>query len=174
MKNLAIPRHITYKVMFKNYYLTISKYLLSLSIIFLFMFFSGCTNEGENTLPEPKGNAEKIVPKIPKPEYTEKDAGEWDLIKNDHVPIIKINSKSKKNNIEIRVNGNFSDQHYIERIGIMDENKQDLAGINLKKLQELNVTLTLDPIPDNPRIKVYVKCNLHDLWTKPIHPPEEK
>ncbi len=111
---------------------------------------------------------EKIQPKTPEAEYTENKAGEWEDIKDEHVPFIKIISRSKKDNIEIKVNGEFTLDHYIERIGIMDETKQDLAGLSLKKNQRPTATLTLYPIPENPKVKVYVKCNLHDLWTKPL------
>lgn len=139
-------------------------------LICLTLFWS-CTNEFQNNQNDPP---EKVEPKVPKPEYTEVDAGEWEGIKDAHVPHIKINRKSKTDNVEISVKGEFSEQHYIERIGIMDQNKQDLAGISLQKLQKPTVTLTLDPIPDDPHVKVYVKCNLHDLWTKPVNPPVEK
>jgi desulfoferrodoxin (superoxide reductase-like protein) len=137
-----------------------------------FLFSIHCSNEMSNKSID-QDKPEKIIPKTPKPEYTEKDAGEWDALKNEHLPIVKINPKSKKDNVEIRVMGEFSEDHYIERIGIMDENRQDLAGMNLKKLQKTEVLLTLDPVPENPKVKVYVKCNLHDLWTKPITPPKE-
>lgn len=148
----------------------INVFLKFMVVLFCITLFFSCTNELQNDLNEPK---EKIIPKVPKPEYTEKDAGEWEEIKDAHVPTIKLNRKSKTDNVEITVNGEFTEQHYIERIGIMDENKQDLAGISLTKLQKATVTLTLDPIPENPKVKVYVKCNLHDLWTKPITPTVE-
>ena len=148
-------------------------FLKSLAFLLITIVFMSCTNESQIDS-EHKDSQEKIVPKVPKPEYTEKDAGEWEDIKDAHIPIIKLNRKSREDNIEISVKGEFTEQHYIERIGIMDENKQDLAGMSLKKLQKATVTLTLDPIPDNPNVKVYVECNLHDLWTKPIIPTAEK
>ena len=123
-----------------------------------------CTNEEGNNQPPP----EKIIPITPKPEYTEKEAGEWEEIKDEHLPKVKIDFKAKKENIAIKVEGGFNERHYIERIGIMDENKQDLAGKSLEVNQKPEVVLSLNPIPENPKVKVYVKCNLHDLWTKPL------
>ena len=142
-------------------------YLLSILIIF------SCTNEQENKQPEITQVKEKVVPKTPKSEYTEKEAGEWEGIKLSHLPTINIKPKLKKDNIEIKVKGEFTEEHYIERIGIMDENKQDIAVANLKKLQKPEVIFSLDPIPENPKIKVYVKCSLHDLWTKPLLPSKD-
>lgn len=145
----------------------------TLAAITISIVFSSCTNEVEQSSKEPTRPKEKVSPKTPKSEYTEIDAGEWEGIKDSHLPQIKIISKSKKENIEIKINGEFTEEHYIERIGIMDENKQDLAGIDLQKKQIPSVKLTLDPIPENPKIKIYVKCNLHDMWTKPLLPSNE-
>ncbi len=122
---------------------------------------------------EPIRPKEKVSPKTPKSEYTEIDSGEWEDIKNNHLPQIKISPKSKKENVEISVTGEFNEDHYIERIGVMDENKQDIAGIDLERKQIPHIKLTLDPFPENPRVKVYVKCNLHDLWTKPLLPTKK-
>ena len=152
---------------------TISKHHFKLIYFFSVLVFISlsfqCTNEesGNQTPPE------KVVPVTPKAEYTDEEAGEWEEIKSNHLPKIKIDNKSKKDNIEIHVEGIFSEQHYIERIGIMDENKQDLAGKSLKKNEKPEVTLSLDPIPENPKVKVYVKCNLHDLWTRPLVVPKK-
>ncbi len=136
----------------------------SLLVIFYLICFS-CSNEGDNSI---SGQKQKIIPITPKSEYTEQESGEWKLLKEDHLPHIKIIPKSTKDNIEVQVLGKFNDQHYIERIGIMNADKQDLTGINLQKTPNPNAILTLFPILENPGIKVYVKCNLHDLWTKPL------
>ena len=105
-----------------------------LSLIFLILLNFQCTNEEGNNQPPP----EKIIPITPKPEYTEKEAGEWEEIKDEHLPKVKIDFK------------------------------QDLAGKSLEVNQKPEVVLSLNPIPENPKVKVYVKCNLHDLWTKPL------
>lgn len=139
--------------------------------LFLILFNFYCSNEEGGNQPQPP--PEKIVPITPKAEYTEQEAREWEEIKDEHLPKIKIDFKSKKENIAIKVEGGFNERHYIERIGIMDENKQDLAGKSLEVNQKPEVVLSLDPIPENPRVKVYVKCNLHDLWTKPLLPSKE-
>lgn len=136
----------------------------SLLILYCLICFS-CSNEEDNSI---SGQKQKIIPITPKSEYTEQESGEWKLLKDDHLPHIKIIPKSTKDNIEVQVLGKFNDQHYIERIGIMNADNQDLAGVNLTKIQNATAILTLFPIPDSPKNKVYVKCNLHDLWTKPL------
>ncbi len=144
---------------------TIFKLLIHTLLISFYLICFSCSNEGENST---SGQKQKIIPITPKSEYTEQESGEWKLLKDDHLPHIKIIPKSTKDNIEVQVLGKFNEQHYIERIGIMNRDKQDLAGINLQKMSNANATLTLYPIPESPEIKVYVKCNLHDLWTKPL------
>jgi len=55
----------------------------------------------------------------------------------------------------------------------MDEQKRDIvAAVNMKtdRLQTVvKAAFTLNPIPMGDKVKVYVKCSQHDLWTKPLN-----
>jgi desulfoferrodoxin (superoxide reductase-like protein) len=108
-----------------------------------------------------------VEPITPKPEYTLEDAGEWEDIKNEHLPNVTIDRTKMKNNIRVMIPGRrFSDSHYIEKIGIMNSDKVDLDVEVPANRLEPEVTLTLNPLPsDLERTKIFVKCNLHDLWT---------
>lgn len=106
-------------------------------------------------------------PRKPQDEYTAKKPGEWKNIAKDHLPVIKYHPMKTADNIEIFVPGNsFSESHYIEKIGIMDKEKRDVASKSFKRGERPGAFLTLDPIPEySENYKIYVKCNLHDLWT---------
>lgn len=102
----------------------------------------------------------------PKPEYTKADPGRWVEIAEDHLPEIKFVTSPLSDKIHIELKSrNWSENHYIEKIGIMDKKtKRDLA------VQEFpRGTFVFDADFDydfnDKDVKVYVKCNLHDLWT---------
>ena len=118
--------------------------------------------------PDAENTKERIIPKA---EYTLDEPGEWEGMDFEHVPKVKILPGTKQN-IQVKmVLINHDGSHYIERIGIMDENKKDLAGQSFSKnTQYYDIKLDLYPIPKNKNLKVYAKCNLHDLWTVPLNP----
>ncbi|MEM4271010.1 MAG: desulfoferrodoxin family protein, partial [Candidatus Pacearchaeota archaeon] len=91
---------------------------------------------------------------------------------SEHLPHIEILNTSKtKNNIKVHVEGNFNQTHYIEKIGIIDENKNTLDEKVIEEGEEPFVTLSLDLTKESSKkAKVYVKCVTHDLWTAPIFP----
>lgn len=130
--------------------------------IFSLAFLSYCNAEQDMNTP--------VEPITPKPEYTEEEAGEWEEIKNEHLPIVTIDRTQFEKNIIVQIPGrNFSNSHYIEKIGIMDKDKVDLAVEVPQNKLEPSVNLTLKPIPsDLENTKIFVKCNLHDLWTVPL------
>jgi desulfoferrodoxin (superoxide reductase-like protein) len=62
-----------------------------------------------------------------------------------------------------------SPAHYIEKIGIMDKDKKDIAVKSIEQRSGfIEARFSLHPVPDSKDIKVYAKCNLHDLWTTPL------
>lgn len=132
-------------------------------ISFFFLFsLTYCNADQDSNTP--------VEPITPKQEYTEEDAGEWEEIKNEHLPIVTIDRTQSEKNISVQIPGrNFSNTHYIEKIGIMDRDKIDLTVEVPQNKLEPSVTLTLKPIPsDLDTTKIFVKCNLHDLWTVPL------
>lgn len=91
------------------------------------------------------------------------------------MPEIIFNKSKSKENITVKVLGKkFSERHYIEVIGIMDEHSADidLKYIDRGSLPTAILSLNLrDYNPEN--VKVFAKCNLHDLWTVPLVAKEE-
>lgn len=125
--------------------------------IFVMVFFVGCAQMEEDS--------QKAEPRTPKAEYTREDAGEWESIKDFHLPIVEIDRKSGGVSVQLS-SKNFDHSHYIERIGIMNGDKVDLASKPLQRGDEPRADFILKPFPsDLERTKIYVKCNLHDLWT---------
>ncbi len=124
--------------------------------------------ENKNNYDEKQRNPDPESSAIsPQKEYTKDKPAEWEPIANDHLPEIIFDKSKTKDNIQIKVPGKkFTERHYIEIIGLMDEHK---AEIDVKKFERGNnpiAILTLNQKEYEPEnIKVFVKCNLHDLWT---------
>lgn len=103
--------------------------------------------------------------RVPKEEYTAEDAGEWESIKEEHLPQVELDPK--EGFVNIKLDGKkFNPSHYIERIGIMNQDKADLVSQPITRESEPKASFVLKPFPsDLEKTKIYVKCNLHDLWT---------
>ncbi|MCG9874792.1 MAG: hypothetical protein MH321_08405 [Leptospiraceae bacterium] len=144
---------------------------IKLQKVFLFFFFSlfifSCgVDDGERE------------PVTPQDEYTLEAPGIWSGLEESHLPIVLVTRKGRgEQKIAIRVQDttNFSLNHYIEKIGIMDENKMDIAvkifpDRTVYIDEPIDASFELSSLPESPKIKAYVKCNLHDLWTSPVYP----
>lgn len=107
---------------------------------------------------------------VPKPEYTREAPYEWAGLEEEHLPVIVIN-KDRDPDISIIVNlKNPGKNHYIEKIGLIDGNKNELAVKNFTtndKIFEAQFSSSILP-SDEKKVKVFVKCSLHDLWTAPL------
>jgi desulfoferrodoxin (superoxide reductase-like protein) len=104
-------------------------------------------------------------------QFTREKPGHWEGLEDEHLPRIKFFPDRKKDNIEVRVYLNPSGgRHYIEKIGLMNEQKQDVSVVSLKNdVPQSNIVVYLTyPLGDTDKVKVFVKCNIHDLWTAPL------
>ena len=117
-----------------------------------------------------KKDEEEQKRKVPQAEYTKEEPGEWREIKPEHVPNIEIIKNASEDNIIVTVAlKNIGGTHYIERIGVMDGDKRDVAGVSFtRNAQGYRAVMTVYPIPKEIPLTVYAKCNLHDLWTAPL------
>jgi desulfoferrodoxin (superoxide reductase-like protein) len=143
--------------------------------IFLFsmiaIFFTTCYSNQDNPVDVEKAIPKKDVEVIsPQKEYTKESSGIWKELAEDHLPEILWDDSKSEKNITVKVHGKtFTERHHIEVIGIFDENWIDIDTKSIKKDDALTVTLSLDRSKYNPdKVKVFVKCNLHDLWTAPL------
>lgn len=146
---------------------------LFLSIMITISAYS-CTAEnedGDEIENKPQEPAERHVIS-PKKEYTKENPAEWKRVARDHIPEIEFDKSKSKENVKVKVQGrNFSERHYIEVIGIMDERSRDIDIKYIERGSEPIAILTLNLKEYNPeKIKVFAKCNLHDLWTEPLVP----
>ena len=110
---------------------------------------------------------EDTSPRNPQPEYTEKSPGEWEEIKEMHIPRVHRAIKSNMEKITVHVPlENTSEIHYIEVIGIMDEKRRTLVSKKFNPDQKVfTVDFPIDPSWNLKNITVYAKCSLHDTWT---------
>lgn len=127
-----------------------------LSLVIL--LFVACQKEG--------GEQEIAEPTKPKDEYTKENPGEWVDVAKDHLPHVELAGKLSPNNVKVTLTGTeFNTEHYIEKIGIIDKEKNEIASKTLEKGSHeafLTYKYDHDTLAD---IKVYAKCNLHDVWT---------
>ena len=118
------------------------------------IIFVSCGNPGEKDVGPPR------------PEYTEDDPGRWADIADDHLPDIKIQGGFFSPKISISLESKkWSRDHYIEKIGLFRiKDKRDLA---VQEFPRGTFVYTAEfPYEYNDdEVKVFVKCNLHDLWT---------
>ncbi len=108
-------------------------------------------------------------PIIPMKEYTLDNAREWTDIAKFHSPTAKRSSNNGKAAVIVEVPLAKADEgHYIEKIGIMDMAGKELAAQSMKRERNPLTYAYFDAglIPWSGRVKVFAKCNKHDLWVK--------
>ena len=144
--------------------------LASLSLVLLSCAGDNDNSEKNDVDSNSDSNSRAISPQK---EYTKDKPAEWEGIANEHLPEVKFDKSKTKDNIKVEVLGRkFTERHYIEVIGIMDERQADLDVKYLKRGDKPTVILSLNTKENDPeKIKVFVKCNLHDLWTTPLIAP---
>lgn len=116
---------------------------------------------------------QRVYRKTPKPEYTRDDPGEWSGMEEDHIPVVTF-YKDREPDIVVTVKlQNPTAIHYIEKIGIMDENRKDIVCKEFRSIDKVfEAQFYSASIPDNKKnLKVYAKCSLHDLWTDKFEKP---
>lgn len=143
---------------------------ISLILLVIVLGVYDCAGDSGDSETMPKNADSESRAISPKKEYTKDSPAEWEGIADDHLPEVVFEEKKSKDNIKVKVTGRkFSERHYIEVIGIMDEKSADIDTKYLRRSENPNVTLSLNPKEYDPeKIKVFVKCNLHDLWTTPL------
>ena len=153
---------------------------LKLSLLFWVILVNSfyCTGESEDRADNEnrQQNSDPASRSIsPQKEYTKDKPAEWAKIANDHLPEIVFEKSKSKDNVKVKVLGRkFSERHYIEVIGIMDEHSADIDAKYIEKGTPPIAILSLNTKDHDPKtIKVFAKCNLHDLWTVPLIPEEE-
>jgi desulfoferrodoxin (superoxide reductase-like protein) len=128
------------------------------AILWVLIIIAGCNKSREE---------DNQKQKVPQPEYTRENPGEWEGMENEHLPKIEVLPNESKDNVIVTVAlKNPSETHYVERIGVMDAERKDIAGQSFtRNAHGYRAVLTVYPLHENSNFKVYVKCNLHDLWT---------
>jgi desulfoferrodoxin (superoxide reductase-like protein) len=112
---------------------------------------------------------------IPMKEYTEEDSREWEDYKEEHIPVIRKSFDKGQDALLIEVPKLVITQgHYIERFGVLDKEGLELYSVAIERT---NNPLSYGYIPwekieRKGRLKAYLKCNLHDTWTKEFDPDD--
>lgn len=110
-------------------------------------------------------------PLIPQKEYSIGNAREWTEIEKEHAPTAKRSVFEGKPAVVVEVPLKNVDQgHYIEKIGIMDLKGNELAVTTIKRERNplTYAYFDLKVLPWSGRVKVFAKCNNHDLWVTEV------
>ncbi len=132
-------------------------------IIFLLFLSFGCGN-----IPDFENRMQTETPRVPRKEYHQNDPGEWAGMEHQHAPQVTIIPGAVEN-VVIRVNLPVvrEPDHYIEKIGIMDQNGNDIFVKNFNP--NADYFEARFKIPNiGPGYKAFAKCSQHDLWTAPL------
>ncbi len=134
----------------------------SLTVLFILLLpglFFACSNEAD------RGGQGTYKPL---PEYTKEEPGRWAAISKDHAPTVELYFDGTRDVIRVKVAlRDSSHGHFIEKIGIFEKkSKKDLYVIELPSdVAVYDVTIPYPEGYKDDQIKVFAKCNLHDLWT---------
>lgn len=102
------------------------------------------------------------APLTPRAEYSAEDPGEWSAEAATHAPIAELRESGVYVRVLLRGAG---PEHYIEKIGILDEAGRDAVPPRLLNSEPPTNIEALLPRPERSgRYRVYARCNLHDLW----------
>jgi desulfoferrodoxin (superoxide reductase-like protein) len=108
----------------------------------------------------------------PLPEYTEEKPREWGNIAEEHIPQARLTTNRSREAIIINVPlKKASTEHYIEKIGILDEKGKEIVSEALPRLPnpKTYAFFFIQDLPsDKSKLKIFAKCNLHDRWTVPL------
>ena len=108
----------------------------------------------------------------PLEEYTLENPREWKNVADEHIPKVRMSRDRGKDAILITVPLEKATlHHYIEKIGIMDENKRDVLSKSITRQPNpiLSAFFPVEDLPENKKgLKVYIKCNMNDLWVLPL------
>lgn len=107
----------------------------------------------------------------PMREYTADNAREWTSIAKEHAPTAKRSVNEGKPALIIEVPLSSADiSHYIEKIGILGADGKEIAVETLPRSARptLYAYFDLKLLPWSGKIKIFAKCNKHDLWVSEI------
>ncbi len=143
--------HIKNKNIYESQLKTLSMILAGL------LFTAGCSN-----LKDDPGEGRRT----PLPEYTEHNAREWTAVSPEHLPVISFTVKQGTPYIRVQVPlKNPSESHYIEKIGIYNKISKEVLAEKAFSRTDRIFEADFPYDYNDAEIKVFVKCNLHDLWT---------
>lgn len=133
-------------------------------IIFVAVAFSFC-DSGKKA---EEFNGDKPI--TPKAEYTKEEPREWEGMEDQLVPQITFN-KGFGRDIIIRVNlENPGGDNYIEKIGIMDKDGNELVVKVFSRHNKFFEAhfFSSDLPTDKKDLRAFSKSSLYDLWTAPL------
>ena len=134
--------------------------------LFACFFMAGCQRSVESSV-----NTE---PQKPLQEYTAENPREWQKEAPSHLPHGRMNLNGDHEifvYLEPGASGEFHKGHYIEKIGIMDQDGRTIAVKEFKPGHHSPYTASFKLPPGSYRhYKLFSRCNLHDLWSAPFMP----
>ena len=111
------------------------------------------------------------APLTPRAQYSAEDPGEWSAQAAAHAPLVELRGANLHVRVPLRGAG---PEHYIEKIGILDETGRDAVAPQLLG-RDLRASANIEALLPRPErsgnYRVYARCNLHDLWIAELKIP---
>ncbi len=102
--------------------------------------------------------------------YSAADPGVWESKAADHdvdITITRVNDK-KYINVQVPFAKNREKKHYVEVILLLDANRKELQKKSFDRGSGEEGARFEVPDSFNDPVTVVIKCNLHDMWEKPV------
>ena len=102
--------------------------------------------------------------------YSAADPGVWESKAADHdvdITITHVNDK-KFINVQVPFAKNREKKHYVEAILLLDANRKELQKKSFDRGSGEEGASFEVPDSFNAPVTVVIKCNLHDMWEKPV------
>jgi len=154
---------------FLNHFLKFRKFKVSRFFWLIFLVFAVnfyCGPQGGGKSPINDG-----MPVTPGKFYSKDKPGEWVDYAADHAPAVEINYSKDKDNVSIYVVLKNPDvDHYIESIGLLDEEDKivDKVTFGQGKKNAAYGYFTFDVRANLSRYRAFARCSRHDLWVTPL------
>jgi desulfoferrodoxin (superoxide reductase-like protein) len=106
---------------------------------------------------------------VPLAEYTREAPDQWEGLEGSHTPVVTIRQDSDPDIIITVKLRNPEANHYIETIGIMDENRQVLLSKKFTRNDKFfDAFFSSKDLIKKGKLKAFARCSMHDLWTEPL------
>jgi desulfoferrodoxin (superoxide reductase-like protein) len=104
------------------------------------------------------------------PFHSAVNPGVWESQVADHEPVVTVTDLNDRKvlNVQVPFSQKRDHHHYVEAILLLDQKRKELQKKTFDSGSGAGGAVFELPGDYNSRVYVVVKCNLHDMWEKPV------